>query len=115
MSFVPLVPEEDDPSLLRRKEGFKVLNQFFAANDLASARAMCLFLLDRVGANIVSHPAEEKYRKLKKASKAYSVVTKTRGGEAVMSYLGFRDTVWEFQAFAVLRDTDETWLKDFGE
>ncbi len=50
-----------------------------------------------VADNIYAHPEDEKFRRLKKASKAYGGVTKIKGSEKLMDWLGFRSQVLEFQ------------------
>jgi len=122
MSFDPSpVLEEDSKSDIPqwRTDGFKLLDRFFTQNDKEGKNALPFvfdFLLGKVVANILAHPEEKKYRRLKKLSKAFAVVKQVRDGEALLYFLGFRDKVEDFEQFAVLSTHDaDAWQDEFRE
>lgn len=100
-----------------RTDGYKLLDRFFTANDKEGKDVLPFvfdFLLGKVVANILEHPEEKKYRRLKKLSKAFAVVKQVRDGEALLHFLGFRDKVENFEQFAVLATHDgDAWQDDF--
>ena len=119
MSFTPSpVPPPAEVSALdkERHVGYRLMDEFFTANEREpkAVEAFILFL-DGVVKNIVDHPEEDKYRKLKKSSKSFAAVGRAKGGARLMDYLGFRDAVEEFEQWAILRTSVDGWLQEFRE
>lgn len=64
MAFVPIVggvyDEKEEEYIKFKKEGYKLMNHFFAANQENVIDPFLTLLLERIGPNIVNNPEEEK-------------------------------------------------------
>lgn len=90
------------------------MDQFLTSNSHKDRDLFLTFLLETVCKNILDHPSEVKYQRLKRSSKAFGVVKSVKMGANLLDYLGFRPKVEEFQEFLVLR-TEGEWLDEFRE
>lgn len=119
MAFVPLpvAVQAEDQWRAVRHEGYSLMDQFLTSNEREpkAVDAFLVFLLDTVGKNILEHPDDEKYRRLKKRSKALAIVNSVKLGSKLLDYLGFRGKIEDFEEFLVLRTADATWLEEFRE
>jgi hypothetical protein len=119
MAFVPLPMASlaDDKYRAERHEGYHLMDQFLTSNEREpkDMDAFLVFVLDTVAKNIIENPGETKFQRLKKSSKAYSVVKNVKLGSKLMDFLGFRDRVEEFEQFSVLLTSDADWLDAFRE
>ena len=114
---VPVKENEDPPEAVAWKhQGYAMLDRFFLANDKQGTDVFPFltdFLLATVCANIVQHPEEVKYRRLKKTSKAFEKFRSVKLGSSLLDYLGFRDKVIEFEKWSTLPTVDDEWLELF--
>jgi hypothetical protein len=114
---IPVEENEASPeSLAWKHEGYATLDRFFLANDKEGGDVFPFlldFLLGKVCENILRHPEEAKFRRLKKTSKAFDNFRSVKLGATLLDYLGFRDKVIEFEQWSTLPATDPDWLDDF--
>jgi len=83
MSFTPLpvATEEDDENVEIKRKCYRLLDELYCHNrNQAVIDTFLDLLLDTVIANILEHPNEEKYKRLKKSSKSKQACFVARQG-----------------------------------
>jgi hypothetical protein len=114
--FVPLVAEKDEYEEAEwKREGYRLIDRFFVTNDKEGNDLAPFFdfFLNKVAHNIITHPDEIKYQKLKKSSKAFAIVGSVKLGRTLLEYCGFRSKVETFEEWYVLNTREDDWLEEF--
>jgi len=82
------------------------------SSNPASVYSTALSTLVKVASNIISHPTEEKYRKVKRSNAAFARrLGAIPGGPDAMTALGFTNQTIETEAYFVLEASADAWTR----